>query len=374
MYELGVSTVTKRLETWKLVVPLHDNHGIDFDASLIESITSGIVSNFPGLTAISCIGHWKEGEQRYKDRNLELVIDTAPVDTAAAEKFFAAYKDDLAKHLNQSKIYLTKEQSKHEVITFDEFFTEIGLEVPPISANLEKRRIAEDAIAKADLLAKRMGYETTLLRRDESKRVVIWERRVCGIQLRSEFADHYPAEARLIAADRIDHFMEWTSRPTNAVVVGDWEFQKFILSKAPFTPLVPVVLPEDGAYRVKSYLSQKGQLISARRFVEEFTMAIVCGVMALRDEGYLPNEISISVGSDGSLQWTKGDRPGVLFVCPATIPDEPIQHEILRCVRTALDGIDKGSVPAVSVQQAKALHRYVFKRAAVRQVLRIAGV
>lgn len=70
MYQLGESTVTKRIESWKLVVPLHDNDGIAFDEHLIESITQGIVANFPGLTAINCVGHWKGDQQTYKDDNL----------------------------------------------------------------------------------------------------------------------------------------------------------------------------------------------------------------------------------------------------------------------------------------------------------------
>src|SRR5947209_5900851 len=105
MYQLGESTVTKRVESWKLIVPLHDNSGIDFDQGLIDSITQGIVDTFPGLTAINCVGHWRSGQQTYQDRNLELIIDVSPTDSGLAEKFFAKYKTDLAEHLQQSKIY-----------------------------------------------------------------------------------------------------------------------------------------------------------------------------------------------------------------------------------------------------------------------------
>src|SRR5262249_14417631 len=105
MYQLGDSTVTKRVETWRLIVPLHDNNGIDFDQDLIDSITEGIVDVFPGLTAINCVGYWRSGQQTYKDRNLELIIDVLPADSGLAEKFFAKYKMELAEYLQQSKIY-----------------------------------------------------------------------------------------------------------------------------------------------------------------------------------------------------------------------------------------------------------------------------
>jgi hypothetical protein len=369
MYQLGDAAVTKRVESWKLIVPLHNNDGHDFDQGLIESITQGIVSNFPGLTAINCVGHWREGHQTYKDRNLELIIDVAPTDSSAAESFFAKYKADLAVHLQQSKIYLTREQSKTEVITYDEFFREVGLEISAGASDADKRRVAQSAIENVDFVVARMGYETTLLRRDDDRKVIIWERKVCGMQLSSEIRDDPAPDTRLIAADRIDHYVEWMKNPTDILVVGDWESQKFILSGRPFTPLVEAEVPKGIDFKLPQYLSQQGEPISHKRFIEEFTMAIICGVMTLRDEGFLPHEIALTVGSDGSAQWSTDSERRIVFFCPAPIPDKPIQHEILRCVRIALEALSSGTLSPLGLQQAKALHRYVFKRGAVRCVL-----
>jgi hypothetical protein len=369
MYQLGESTVTKRVESWKLIVPLHDNNGVDFDQNLIESITQGIVDNFPGLTAINCVGHWRDGQQTYKDRNLELIIDLASTDSSLAERFFAKYKADLAEHLQQAKIYLTREQSKTEVISYDEFFAEVGLESLADASDVDKRRVAQNAIENVNFLMARMGYETTLLRRDKVRNVIIWERKVCGIQLRSELPSDYPVDVEIIAADRIDHYVEWLKQPQDVVIVGDWEYQKFVLSRRPFTPLVEAEVSTVTDFEVTQYFSQVGEPISHKRFIEEFTMSIICGVMALRDEGFLSQEIAVSVGSDGSLQWTTDPERKLAFICPASIPDIPIQHEILRCVKAALDALENETpLPTLGVQQAKALHRYVFKRGVIRWI------
>jgi hypothetical protein len=314
MYQLGETTVTKRVESWKLIVPLHDNNGVDFDQDLIDSITQGIVNNFPGLTAINCVGHWRSGQQTYKDRNLELIVDAAPWDSSLAEKFFAKYKTDLAAHLQQAKIYLTREQSKTEVISYDEFFAEVGLEIPTGASDSDKRRIAQSAIDNVNLVVARMSYETTLLRRDTVRHVIIWERKICGIHLRSELPDDCPPDMVIIAADRIDHYVDWLKQPRDVLVVGDWEFQKFVLSGRPFTPLVEAKVPRGIDFEIRQYLSQLGERISHKRFVEEFTMSIICGVMAMRDEGFLTQEIAVSVGSDGSAQWTKDPERKILFV------------------------------------------------------------
>jgi hypothetical protein len=342
MYQLGESTVTKRVESWKLIVPLHDNNGVDFDQGLIESITQGIVDAFPGLTAINCVGYWRSGQQIYKDRNLELIIDVSPTDSSLAEKFFAKYKTDLAGHLQQAKIYCTREQSKTEVISYDEFFSEVGLEIPAGASDADKRQVAQSVIDNVNFIVARMSYETTLLRRDTIRNVIIWERKICGIQLRSELPDDCPPDTQIIAADRIDHYVEWLKQPRNVFVVGDWEFQKFVLSGRPFIPLVEAEVPKGVDFEVRQYLSQLGEPISHKRFIEEFTMSIMCGVMALRDEGFLPQEIAVTVGSDGSTQRTTDPERRIVFICPASIPDLPIQHEILRCVKSALDALQGG--------------------------------
>jgi hypothetical protein len=369
MYELSESTVTKRIESWKLIVPLHDNNGVDFDQGLIESITQGIIDNFPGLTAINCVGYWRNGQQTYKDRNLELIVDVAPTDSSLAEKFFTKYKMDLAEHLQQAKIYLTREQSKTEVISYDEFFAEVGLEIPTGASDADKRRVAQSAIDNVNFIIARMSYETTLLRRDTVRNIIIWERKICGIPLRSELRDDCPPDMEIVAADRIDHYVEWLKQPRDVFVVGDWEFQKFVLSRRPFTPLVEAEVPRGIDFEIRQYLSQRGEPISHKRFIEEFTMSIICGVMALRDEGFLSREIAVSVGSDGSTQRTTDPERRIVFISPASIPDLPIQHEILRCVKSALDALEEGTLPTLGVQQAKAMHRYIFRRGVVRRVL-----
>jgi hypothetical protein len=369
MYQLSDSTIRKCIESWKLIVPLHDNNGVDFDQNLIDSITQGIVDNFPGLTAINCVGHWSSGHQTYKDRNLELIIDVAPTDSRLAEKFFSKYKKDLSEHLQQTKIYLTREQSKTEVISYDEFFAEVGLEIPAGASDLDKRRVAQSAIDNVNFLIARMSYETTLLRRDAVRNVIIWERKICGIQLQSDLSNDCPPDMALIAADRIDHYVEWLNNPRDALIVGDWEFQKFVLSGRPFTPLVEAEVPKGLDFEIKQYLSQRGEPISHKRFIEEFTMSIMCGVMALRDEGFLPQEIAVSVGADGSVQWSTDPGRKILFICPASIPDALIQDEILRCLKSAIEALGQGTLPTLGVQQAKALHRYIFKRGVVRRIL-----
>jgi hypothetical protein len=120
---------------------------------------------------------------------------------------------------------------------------------------------------------------------------------------------------------------------------------------------------------VYSY-SPLGEPLSLKRFIEEFTMSIFTNWLILREEGFLPKEIKLSVGADGSLQWTSSDRTSLVLRSPATIPEDEVQKEIIRCLIAAVHSYEDNSVNPLSVLQAKAKNNHVLKRAIVRHTLR----
>jgi Glu-tRNA(Gln) amidotransferase subunit E-like FAD-binding protein len=57
----------------------------------------------------------------------------------------------------------------------------------------------------------------------------------------------------------------------------------------------------------------------------------------------------------------------ILFHCPAVIPEEVVQKEIMRCLDTALNNYESGTFNPIAVLQAKAKNSYILKRAFVRR-------
>jgi hypothetical protein len=154
----------------------------------------------------------------------------------------------------------------------------------------------------------------------------------------------------------------------NCVVIGHYEFQRYAVDRLPIRPFVKSTIKVTPDFHMTAYLSQDGQeKLTVRQFVERFTMSIVSNIMVFRDHGFRPNEISINVGSDGSMQVTRGELGTYLFYVPATIPDKPVQLEILRCIRECCDMLDDGTLDPLSVQQAKAMNQYILKRAFLRR-------
>src|SRR5262249_50129688 len=148
------------------------------------------------------------------------------------------------------------------------------------------------------------------------------------------------------------------------------EFQSYALEGKPFRPLIRSDIDESAEYQIARYFTPSGEPLSLRSFVEHFTMSIIASYLALRDEGFMEGEIEISVGTNGSCQLGKSELGTQVFVAPASIPDQAVQDEIIRCVREACALIEEGKADLVSVLQAKAKNRYILKRAFMRQFLK----
>lgn len=99
MYYPTNNGVEKRIESWKLVVPLYDNKSKRFRKEVIDAIKSNIVGEFGGFSGISTIGGWESGERVFYDENTTIIVDIPVKDHNKASGFFAALKEKLRQEL-----------------------------------------------------------------------------------------------------------------------------------------------------------------------------------------------------------------------------------------------------------------------------------
>ena len=104
-----------------------------------------------------------------------------------------------------------------------------------------------------------------------------------------------------------------------------------------------------------------------KQFIEQFVAAVFTNVLALLDEGIREEDITVSVGRDGSLQQAPGPKGQILMHTPAFPVRESVQQEIIRCVRQASSEWEDGTLDPLAVCQSKARNHYVLKRAFLRQ-------
>ena len=118
-----------------------------------------------------------------------------------------------------------------EFISYDEFFDEVGMEINNL--DMKKKILVSQIIKQQKFIIQRLGYETTYLHRDREKKKIIWERKICGIIIKSEFEDFYPDEMILVAADQFEKLGDaiYDPRTKNKyiVVIGHYEYQNYIL-------------------------------------------------------------------------------------------------------------------------------------------------
>jgi hypothetical protein len=370
MYRITENGICKTIETWSVVIPLHDNDNKPFDNSTINSILQDISLNFPGFTIVNCIGYWKDSAQVYIDKNFQILIDTIPSSVQESSNFFNSLKNKLCEVLRQQKIYITRETSKEEFLTFDEFFNEVGLQTYNSKNKNEKQRLAEQLINRHDFILQRLGYQTTLLRRDFDNGKIVWERQLCGITLKSTLEDPLPKEVKILAADQIDALGDALTGEKSFAIIGNYEFQSYVLVKINYRPLVKAQIDESAIKNDFKYFSQSGQPLSVKRFIEEFTMTVFSHYVILREEGFLKEEIGITVGRDGSLQFASNKLDTILLHSPAIIHHQLVIDEIIRCLEKAKEMYEQSELDPLALLQAKAKNRYIFNRAIVRKTLK----
>jgi hypothetical protein len=370
MYDVKENGVLKTVESWSVVIPLYDNDGHPFDAAIIDSILSEILLNYPGFSLTNSVGYWKGDRKTYIDQNYQVLIDAIPDNVNDSSSFFAALKQELQGRLHQEKIYITKQESKQEFLSFAEFFDEVGIEAETDDAKQEAHKIIKQLAGKFDFVLQRLGYETTALRRNVENKKIVWERKLCGIKIKSEFDDSLPEKIKLIAADQVVELGDALAGDEPFAIVGSYEFQAYILKKSSYRSLV-IAGKEFSVDQTKVYCySPFGEPLSLKRFIEEFTMSVFTNWLILREEGFLTKEISLSVGGDGSLQWTTSDRADLLLRSPASIPEDEVQKEIIRCLVEAIHSYEDNWADPLAVLQAKAKNNYILKRAIVRHTIK----
>lgn len=360
----------KAIETWNLTIPLYDNNGNPFKKETIESILKEISLNFPGFTIVNIIGYWKNLNKIYIDKNLQLKIDTFPFSQGESSKFFEKIKKNLKERLGQEKIYVTKETTKQEFISFDEFFEEIGIEYSNSNDINKKRKLAKELISKQEFILQRLGYETILLKRKKDTKKIIWERKICGIIIKSEFEDVFPPKIKIFPADQIDLLGSALSKLKSFALVGHYEFQNYVLDKINYNPLIEVESKKFMFNKEYSFRSPSGKNIPPRLFIEYFATSIITNYIALRDEGYLEEEIHINVGHDGSMQIGQNEDGRILLFSPAMIPDDDIIEEVIYYAEILKTKYENNELNPIALLQSKARNRHLFKRAFIRNKLR----
>lgn len=369
MYNVTDNGVLKTVESWCVTIPLYDNDKQPFDESTVDSILQEILLDYPGFSIANSMGYWKGTDRTYVDKNYQILIDAVPDHLEDSSKFFATLKQDLQRRLRQEKIYITKQDSKQELLSFPEFFDEVGVQAQSHDLRQEAAELAKQLAGNLDFVLQRLGYETTVLRQDYKKKKIIWERKLCGIKIRSEFDYSYP-NVKIIAADQFLNIGDAILSREPFVLIGTYEFQFYILEKRRCRTLIEVNEKIIDTIKFTKYISPTGEPLSAKAFIEDFTTSVFVNRLILRDEGFLPSEIKINVGRDGSLQHGLSEIGSILLHCPAVIPEQIVQEEIIRCLSTAVNLSETNAIDPIAVLQAKAKNNYILKRAFVRSLLR----
>lgn len=356
MYSATEKGVEKRIESWQINIPLSDNQQQPFSKEIIETIKSKILTKFGGLTSFNVVGNWKSGEKLYIDKNIVIIIDIPVKYHGAASTFFMELKVELMKELRQEKIYITMENEKSELLSFNEFLQELGFEV----GSGQNQQLTQDNIEKlikeSNIVSRRLSYRTLNLIRDKRTRKIIWEREILGIKIVTKIEDNYPQDAVVLPADGLEKYFSEELFGKNIIIIGDYEYQAYILDKEKRKYILghPQNFSKyDKGDEEPLYSHSWHGLLRTSEFIPTFVEQILINYILLREMGVSKDKIRINVGSDGSMQ---AGEP-YLLMCPAIIPDTEIQKVILDYVKKVVNLYETGSIDEIALMQAKVMNR-----------------
>lgn len=365
MYYPTSNGVKKRIESWKIVVPLYDSKGKRFRKEVIDSIKSKIIGKFGGFSEITTVGGWKSGGQIFYDKSTTIIVDIPIKEHDEAPIFFKNLKEELRQELQQEKVYVTCENGATELLSINEFLQELGLEIPSDQPQLLKQEEINKLVEQSDSLRQRVSYNTLSLERNSELGIILWEREVLGIRISTQIEDNYPPDAVILSADKLEDYFKEDTFGKPLIVFGDYEYQTFILDKEKRRYVIgdPLAFSKYDKGDLEPLYGPHAWhgMLRTSEFIPTYVEQLLVNYIILRELGNQKERIIMNVGSDGSQQ-SVGDY---MLLCPAIIPNKKIQTLIIDSFIKAKNMYERGTIDKIALMQAKVLNRYNEKKALI---------
>jgi len=374
MYYIAEDGIEKCIETWKIIVPLHDNDNKEFPEELINSVRTKIANEFGGLTSIGVVGQWQSGTELFADRNIQIIVDVPIKDHKRTTDFFLNLKDELREELRQHKIYVTFENGASELLSVNEFLQELGFEINSDQLQSLTQDNMRKLIEQSDKVQTRSGYRTLSLTRDTVSGTLVWEREILGTKLCTNIEDNFPTEAVILSADKLEDYFKEDTFGKPLIVIGDYEYQSFILEKEKRRYVIgdPISFSKHNkGDREPLYGPHAWHgMLRTSEFIPIFVEQILINYIILRELGSQKERIIVNVGSDGSSQSVGNFR----LLCPAVIPPKIVQQAIIDSFVKAKDIYEEGTIDKIALMQAKVMNRYNEKKALISGSQNLMGI
>jgi len=365
MYFPTSNGVEKRIESWKLVVPLYDNEGKRFREEVIKKIGGKIINEFGGVSSISTVGAWKSGDQVFYDEATTIIVDIPVKNHNTAIAFFTDLKKNLREELRQEKIYITYEREASELLSVNEFLQELGFETPLDQPQALTQDEINKLVEKSAGLKYREGYRTLRLERDSELKIVLWERIVFGIRISTKIKDTFPNNVIILAADNLEDYFKENNFGKPLIILGDYEYQSFILDKEKrrYVTGEPASFSKYDKGEAEPLYGPHDWhgMLRTSEFIPTYVEEILVNYIILRELSTQKERIIVNIGSDGSVQIVEG----VELRCPAYIPDQEVQEAVIEGFIKAKNLYDTKTIDEIALMQIKVMNRYNEKKAMI---------
>lgn len=145
----------------------------------------------------------------------------------------------------------------------------------------------------------------------------------------------------------------------------EYTFIEFKFSQN-INPFESLELSEEITKGQHSFYSQRGEEITVAQFIEQFAKSVFCNYLVFISEGLGKNEISVNIGSDGSLVVGSVKEEKFVLQVPAIIKNKDLQCTIIKVLEEIIGLFHAKKLDFKLVEHAKTNNGYYYKKTAIK--------
>lgn len=128
-------------------------------------------------------------------------------------------------------------------------------------------------------------------------------------------------------------------------------------------------IPSANCSSVKFY-SQLGKRININEFIKQFSLSVFINYIAMLSEGFCDNDLTVSVGGNGSIVAAQNHTGNMVLHTPASIKDEKLQFKLCKMIDDLLTMYKQGVLSVDIVKKAMHDNKYYLKKRLIKDKLK----
>lgn len=179
----------------------------------------------------------------------------------------------------------------------------------------------------------------------------------------------YNGNKFLVSEIHSDNFSKHSENTSLSELLKNVKFIPQMIDFQNTNPFNTIELPKELESFNHGFRSQKGEKITLKEFIRQFGLSVFSNYLVLRSVGFEEKDISINVGSDGSMTCVDSEKGKIVLHVPAMIKEKEIQKHILFILEELIKLYQSCKLEVGVVEDSINNNQYYFKKTQIKNQL-----